>query len=183
MASLAISSVSTGFNERKTFYDQIMELNSQHKIFMSDRRCYKVYVHSPFVDHHCLVLADKKGYCEHVTLELTLTDMTDSEGQQVAPKSQLYSGRLDSLVYKGEIFCSLEHVCETAYRVLVDMGAYNLAFNNCQHFCNKLLEELQLPGHTTDTEKIGWGAAVVGVTAAVAGTLIAINKFKRKNNN
>lgn len=165
MASLAaVSSASTGLDGGKTFYDQIMALKSQHKIFMTDKLYYKVYVHSRFVDHHCLVLVDKSRFCEHVTIELSVVDTVDGESYQVVPKAQLYTGRSEDLTYKGEVYASLEYLCEVAYRVLIDMGSYNLAFNNCQHYCNKLLKKLGLPGYTTDTAKIGLGVlAAVGV--------------------
>ena len=192
MASFTASAVSStlmGFDEAKSFYDQIMKLSSRHKEFMNEKLRYKVYVHSPFVDHHCLVLAEKEGRCEHVTFELTIAESIDGEGFQVAPKAQLYTGELTGLNYKGEVCSSLEHLCEVAYRVLVDMGSYNLAFNNCQHFCDKLLKELDLSGHTTDTTKIGISATLfaagVGVLAGAYGLYKFISndegKEKKKN--
>ena len=169
---MASSFVGTGTSfdgEGRSFYDHIMELGSRHKMFMTEEMCYKVYVHSPFVCHHYLVLVDKKDYREHVTIELSIADTTDGESLQVTPKAQLYSGGLEGLHYKGQVCTSLEHFCEVAYRVLLDMGSYNLAFNNCQHFCDKVLKQFGLPGHTTDTTTISISAALIGVGAAAYG--------------
>ena len=184
MASLVVSTTSTGFDKWITFYDQIMALDSQHKKFMERQLCYKVYIHSLFVHHHCLILVDKEGHCEPVTIELTVhTDTPDGESWKVAPKAQLYSGALENLTYKGELHSSLERICEVAYLVLVHnfMGCYNLAFNNCQHFCNKVLKELGLPGHTTDTTTIGLGAAIFGVVAAIGA--VGYGLYKHFSNN
>ena len=166
------SSFATGFDEGSTFYDQIIALESRHKRIMTQELYYKVYVLSKFVGHHCLVLVDKEEYSEHVTIELTIKNTPD-EAWQVAPKVQLYSGSLRNLTYKGEVYTSLEHFSEVAYRVLVDMGPYDVAFNNCQHFCGKVLKQFDLPGHTTDTTTISVAAAVgfgiAGVGAAAYG--------------
>jgi len=175
-ASRAITS--TSFEGGKSFYDQIMELNSRHKLFMTEQLYYKVYVHSRFIGHHCLVLVDKSGYCEHVTIELTVSpDTVDGESSEVAPKAQLYDGRPEDLTYKGEIYASLEYLCEVALRVLVDMGSYNLAFNNCQHFCDKLLKKYELPGHTTDTTKIGLGTLVAGGIIGIGAVGYSLYKY------
>ena len=56
--------------------------------------------------------------------------------------------------------------------MLVNFGSYNLVFNNCQHFCNKLLKEFELPGHTTGTTKVAIGAGVA------AGALAAYGLYK-----
>ena len=175
-ASTTLADFDEGFDGSESFYDQIMALNSQHKWFMTEKLCYKVYVHSPFVDHHCLVLAETGGHCEPVTIELTIKtiDTTDGESRQVAPKAQLYSSLdssrpVSSLNCKGEICQSLEHLCEVAYRVLADMGSYNVALNNCQHFCDKLLKEFGLSGHTTDTTTIGTGTVLAIGALAMAG--------------
>lgn len=158
MASFVAASSSTAdFDGEGSFYNQIMALRSRHKESMADKLYYKVYVHSPFVNHHLLVLVDKEEYSEHVTIELTITDISDGD---IKPKSRLYSDGLEGLSYKGKVYCSLEHLCEIAYGVLANVGSYNLAFNNCQHFCNKVLKELGLSEHTTDTTTIGIGAAV-----------------------
>ena len=166
IAESKASFIASGFNGGKSFYDYIVELNSWHKEFMTVELCYKVYVHSPFVDHHCLVLVEKEGRCEHVTFELTIIESMDG-GYQVSPKAQLYTGELTDLSYKGEICSSLEYLCEVAYRVLADMGSYNLVFNNCQHFCDKLLKELDLSGHLTDTTIIDIGATLFGDGAVI----------------
>lgn len=175
----AVSSTSTGFGEGSSYYDQIMALDSKHKNFMAQKLCYKVYVHSPFVNHHCLVLAEKENRCEHVTIELTV--IIDGETRQIAPKAQLYNSGLQGLVYKGEVCTSLEHICEVAYLVLIKMGSYNLAFNNCQHFCNNVLKEFGLPGHTTDTATIGIGAALLGGAVGVAAAGYALYKYLSTN--
>ena len=177
MASF-VSTTATGFDGGgRSFYELIMELGSRHKGLMTEKLCYKVYVHSPFVGHHCLILVDKEEYREHVTIELTI-DATDGENYQVAPKAQLYSGGLQDLHYKGQVYTSLEHFCEVAYQVLVDMRSYNLAFNNCQHFCDKVLKELGLSGHTTDTTTIGIGAAaLLGVIGAMGFAAYGVSKF------
>ena len=177
-AASAVSSTLIDYDGAKSYYDQIMGLNSRHKKVMTKELCYKVYVHSPFVDHHCLVLAEKEERCERVTFELTIID---GKGLQVAPKAQLYTGELTCLDYKGEIYSTLEHLCEVAYRVLVDMGSYNLAFNNCQHFCNKLLKEFELPGHTTDTTKIGIGATIVAAGVGVLAGAYGLYKLLSNN--
>ena len=190
----ALSTTSAGFDGVKSFYDQIMALNSRHKWFMTEELCYKVYVYSPFVDHHCLVLIETGGRCEPVTIELTVNtiDTIDGERWQIAPRAQLYSsGSMSSLNYKGKICQSLEYLCEVAYQVLADMGPYNLAFNNCQHFCDKLLKEFGLPGHTTDTTTIGIGTTLaIGALAAGYGLYKYFSrdenddkKEKRKNLN
>ena len=170
MASL----FSTAFDGGSTFYDQIIALNSRHE--MTQKLYYKVYVYSPFVNHHCLVLVDKEEYCEHVTIELTIQSAID-ETWQVFPKADTYSGSLQDLVYKGEVYTSLEHFCEVAYRVLMDMGSYDLAFNNCQHFCDKVLKQFGLPGHTTDTTKIGVAGAVVAGIAGVGLAAYSLCKY------
>lgn len=175
MASFA--STATGFDGGgRSFYDYIMDLDSRHKGLMTEELCYKIYVHSPFVYHHRLVLVDKEEYRKHVTIELTI-DATDGESFQVAPKAQLYSGGLQGLNYKGQVYTSLEHFCEVAYRVLLDMGSYNFAFNNCQHFCDKVLKEFGLSGHRTDTTTIGAGAALVGVIGAMGLAAYGIYNF------
>ena len=183
MASLAAASVtaSTGFDGETTFYEQMMALNSRHKKFMTDCRYYEIYVYSPFVNHHCIVLADKKGAFKPLTIELTVNDIDTIDGvdRQTAPKSRLYLGKLNDLNYKGEVYCTLERLCEVAYRVLKDMGSYNLAFNNCQHFCDRFLKQIGLPGHMTDTAKIGWFAALGGVILAAIG----LHKYLSSNNN
>ena len=188
----ALSSTSTGFDGGRSFYDQIMVLNSRHKWFMTEKLCYKVYVHSPFVDHHCLVLAETGGHCEPVTIELTInpigTCTTDGENWQVTPRAQLYSSLdssrpVSSLNCKGEICQSLEHLCEVAYRVLADMGSYNVAFNNCQHFCDKLLKEFGLPGHMTDTTTIGIAATIFGGAVGVFAAGYGLYKYFSNNEN
>ena len=176
MASFA-TAMATGFDGGgRSFYDHIMELGSRHKGLMTEKLYYKVYVHSPFVYHHRLVLVDKEEHREHVTIELTI-DATDGERFRVAPKAELYSGGLQDLNYKGQVYTSLEHFCEVAYQVLLHIGSYNLAFNNCQHFCDEVLKEFGLSGHTTDTTTIGVGAALVGVVGAMGLAAYGVYKL------
>ena len=40
---------------------------------------------------------------------------------------------------------TLMELCKTAEKVRCGMGKYNLLKNNCQHFCNNVLEEFGLP--------------------------------------
>ena len=49
----------------------------------------------------------------------------------------------------GTMKTTIMKLCETAEAVRVGMGKYNLITNNCQHFCNNVLEKLELP--TTPT--------------------------------
>ena len=44
---------------------------------------------------------------------------------------------------------TLMELCETAETVRLGMVEYNVATNNCQHFCNNVLKELGLPPHPT----------------------------------
>ena len=60
----------------------------------------------------------------------------------------------------GTMKTTIMKLCETAEAVRVGMGKYNLITNNCQHFCNNVLEKLGLP--TTPTS-----AGVVGTTTDV----------------
>ena len=60
----------------------------------------------------------------------------------------------------GTMTTTIMKLCETAEAVRVGMGNYNLITNNCQHFCNNVLEKLGLP--TTPTS-----AGVVGTTTDV----------------
>ena len=73
-----------------TYYDLIMKLPSGHRKMINSEQCYRIYVHSPFVEHHCIVLVDDKEVCGYLTLELTVmvTGSTDDQ-RQVAPKAQL----------------------------------------------------------------------------------------------
>ena len=167
-----INGSTTAYDEALSFYDLIMGLDSSHKEMLTKNLCYKVYVHRPFVGHHCIVLVDDQGLCGCLTLELTVMEDSDvPDGQavhKVAPKVQLYSGDVNELSYKGEVQCTLERLSEHAYEVLSSMGAYNLAFNNCQHFCDNFLEKIGLPGHMTDTAKIGFGSLVVAAVVGIA---------------
>jgi len=159
--SIANSSA-RAYDQAVSFYDLIMGLESGHEKMIDKELCYKVYVHCPFVGHHCIVLANDLGLgC--LTLELTVNnDVPDGRATStVAPKVQLYSGDVNQLSYKGEVECTLERLSECAYEVLLSMGQYNLALNNCQHFCDKFLDKIGLPGHVTDTTKIGIGGVLV----------------------
>jgi len=177
------------YDEALSFYDLIMGLDSSHKKIIDKNLCYKVYVHCPFVDHHCIVLVDDLGLCGCLTLELTIMEDSDvPDGQashKVAPKVQLYSGDVNKLSYKGKVQCTLESLCEDAYKVLSSMGTYDLAFNNCQHFCDNFLEKIGLPGHMTDTAKISIGgllvAGAVGIGAIGYGLYNALTGNSEDN--
>jgi len=185
----AFNGSTRAYDEVLSFYDLIMELDSSHKEIMSKDMNFKVYVHCPFVGHHCIVLADEQGLRGHLTLELTLSrgsDVPDGQAKhRVAPKVQLYSGDVNKLSYKGKVQSTLERLSEDAYRVLSSMGNYDLAFNNCQHFCDNFLEEIGLPGHMTDTAKIGYGgllaAAVFGIGAMGYGLYNALTRNSEDN--
>jgi len=171
-ATQSVSNSSTSaYNEAVSFYDLIMRLNSGHREIMSERLCYKVYVHCPFVGHHCIVLVDDQGLYGCLTLELTVVvnnDVPDGRATStVAPNVRLYSGDVRQLSYKGRVRCTLETLSEYAYEVLSSMGPYNVALNNCQHFCNNFLEKIGLPGHVTDTARIGYGTALVAGALAI----------------
>ena len=45
----------------------------------------------------------------------------------------------------GTLTTTIMKLCETAKAVQVGMGKYNLITNNCQHFCNNVLQKLGLP--------------------------------------
>ena len=49
----------------------------------------------------------------------------------------------------GTLTTTIKKLCETAEAIQIGMGKYNLLTNNCQHFCNNVLEKLELP--TTPT--------------------------------
>ena len=49
----------------------------------------------------------------------------------------------------GTMKTTIMKLCETAEAIRVGMGKFNLFTNNCQHFCNNVLEKLGLP--TTPT--------------------------------
>ena len=55
----------------------------------------------------------------------------------------------------GTMKTTIMKLCDTAETVRIGMGKYHLLTNNCQHFCNNVLEKLELPtirttvGHRT----------------------------------
>ena len=55
----------------------------------------------------------------------------------------------------GTMKTTIMELCDTAETVRIGMGKYHLLTNNCQHFCNNVLEKLELPttrttvGHRT----------------------------------
>jgi hypothetical protein len=48
-------------------------------------------------------------------------------------------------IYHG----TLQKICKLADAVITEMGGYNLLVNNCQHFCNNLLQKLNFRTYDT----------------------------------
>ena len=45
----------------------------------------------------------------------------------------------------GTMKTTIMELCDTAETIRIGMGKYHLFTNNCQHFCNNVLEKLKLP--------------------------------------
>ena len=71
---------------------------------------------------------------------------------------------------------SIMKLCKIADNVRSEMGSYSLTSTNCQYFCNKILEKLNLNTHVTTTEGIintATNVVVAATNVAVAATAIS----------
>ena len=73
---------------------------------------------------------------------------------------------------------SIKQLCNLADTVRSEMGSYDITSSNCQDFCNKVLERMNLPTHTTTVQELretaSTAAATGAVTAATATVVVTI---------
>ena len=84
--------------------------------------------------HHIIVISDGKH--EDISFELTVrgSKLNAAAGQEEAiAKVAIYDGaNRNYLEQKGEVYCTLHKLAETAASILIDNPHYNLLNNNCQ---------------------------------------------------
>ena len=106
--------------------------------------------------HHIVVISD--GEHQDISFELTVkgSKLSATVGQEEAvAKVAIYDEtNRDYLNQKGEVYCTLYELAETAASILKNNPHYNLLTNNCQNFCNEFLAAYNLPTYATDTEKV-----------------------------
>lgn len=128
---------------------------------LDQRLSYGVFVHkTTFLGnfHHRIVLCDKGAKYGYITLELGKTPTA----LNVAPLCQEYHGDTDDLEFKGTVEATMRELADVAINILREMGDYGLFGNNCQNFCNKFLERVNLVEgqYWTTPQKVGAGVAV-----------------------
>ena len=156
---------------KKTFVDKLKETN--YGVVIEETLEYDVFVHrSTFADnfHHKIVLKANQYKLGYVTVELGKND----NYSQILAQSLVYQGDVSELEFKGTVTATLRQLADIAMEILVEMGDYRLAGNNCQNFCNKFLERVGLVDgkYMTTAKKGAIGTAVIG-GIAVAGLIAA----------
>ena len=163
MASL-FGPTASAVDPKMTFEDKLKETN--YGAVIEETLEYDVFVHrSTLTDnfHHKIVLKAKQYKLGYVTVELGKND----NYSQIVAQSLVYQGDEGDLEFKGSVTATLRQLADIAMEILVEMGEYRLAGNNCQNFCNKFLERVGLEdGKYMTTAKKGIiGTAVVGGVA------------------
>ena len=162
----------TGPND---YYKQIVNLNTLHKNFMHETRRYQISVHRghySFAQHHFIVVSD--GMNKDITLELTVgggVSTVLSSQENVIAKVNIFQGSKDDLDNKGVLDCTLYKLTEIAAAIIRENPYYNLLTNNCQTFCNKFLDKLELKTYMTDQEKgTSTGFSILGGSASTSAS-------------
>ena len=113
--------------------------------------------------HHIIVISDGKH--EDISFELTVkgSKFSATVGQEEAvAKVAIYDEtNRDYLKQKGEVYCTLYELAETAASILKNNPHYDLLNNNCQDFCNKFLAAYNLPTYATDTEIVQTAGKII----------------------
>ena len=162
----------TGPND---YYMQIVNLNTLHKNFMYETRRYQISVHRghSFAQHHFIVVSD--GVHEDITLELTVgggVSTVLSSQENVIAEVNIFQGSKDDLDNKGVVNCTLQKLTEIAAAIIRENSCYNLVTNNCQTFCNKFLDKLELKTYMTDQKKATskTGFSILGGSASTSAS-------------
>ena len=157
---------------KKTFVDKLKK-NPSYGSILKEYLEYEVYVHRSgfFGDfHHKVVMRAKRYKLGYVTMELGKNESYT----QIVAESIMFQGDESELELKGTIEGYLEEFAVLAMDILIGMGRYALAGNNCQNFCNKFLEKVGLEDgqYMTTAKKAAIGTAV-GVGVTLGGLLVA----------
>ena len=101
---------------------------------------YEVYIGKKGQLHRLLLVRMKDSDYPLITFEVNTPNMTDLRTvMNVIP--ELNSGCMEKVNdYSG----TMNQLCEIADDVVTRMGSYRLMTNNCQHFCNNMLQELRM---------------------------------------
>ena len=105
---------------------------------------YEVYIIKRFQLHRLLLVRMKHSDYPMITFEINTPNMTDlTTVMQIIPTDHWLMEKIDD--YEG----TLKRLCEVADDVASRMENYRLFTNNCQHFCNNLLQELGFQTYDT----------------------------------
>ena len=141
------SESSEGCDQYGLRFTQMLQENVKYKHVTSVPTQYDVHlVHSTRGPLHWYVLIQMvDSTLPFLTIEITTSNLTN-----LIPTMRIID--LDKAggcwsrpptevgIYSG----TLQKLCEFADAVVTEMGGYNLLVNNCQHFCNNLLQKLNL---------------------------------------
>jgi hypothetical protein len=108
-------------------------------------------VHSTTGPFHWFILIQMLGSdLPFLTIEITTSNLTDLIPVMRTTDLKEAGGRDKQPLTKVGIYHgTIRSIYKFADAVVVEMGGYNLLVNNCQHFCNNLLERLNLRTYDT----------------------------------
>lgn len=148
MASLQLSFFSSGSNNPtdSSFKNQItgkkfeeMVRSTPYRVLLKASCTYEIYIDRRTY-HRRLLVKMKRATYPLITLEITTSDM--STLTQVMCTA--FNGFIDGIERVGDCSKRLITICRIADDVVSRMKSYRLFSNNCQHFCNNVLQELEL---------------------------------------
>ena len=133
-------------------FTQMLQENLKYKHVAGVPTQYDVrLVHSTRGPLHWFVLVQMLGSTlPFLTIEITTSNLTDLIPTMRTIDLNEAGGCLSRPptevgIYRGTV----QKICEFADAVVTEMGGYNLLVNNCQHFCNNLLQKLNLDTFNT----------------------------------
>ncbi len=114
---------------QSTLYRKLLNVTCPYEIYF-DRRTY----------HRRLLVKMKGATYPLITFEITTSDMSSlTQVMCIA-----FDGFIDGIEKVGDRTKKLITICRIADAVVSRMKSYHLLKSNCQHFCNNVLQELEL---------------------------------------
>lgn len=98
---------------------------------------YEVYIQTAKL-HRLLLVKEKGSTLPLITFEIIAPDL-----RTLKPLMRKFSQNHLGTEKVGDHKGTLLSLCEIANKVVHKMGNYRLFTNNCQHFCNNLLQEIR----------------------------------------
>lgn len=133
-------------------FTQMLQKNRKYKRASNVLTDFDVrLVHSTRGPLHWYILVKMVGSTlPFLTIEITTSNLTDL----IPTMRTIYLNEAGGCLSRpptevGIYHGTLQNICKSADAVVAEMGGYNLLVNNCQHFCNNLLQKLNFRAYDT----------------------------------